>query len=136
MKRLVIIGCSILVLILAVTLLWQFDKISRDRGFRRELAGTWSWELYNIRSISVFAPDGSFAAQRTYSHPTRTDTNQMSGTWLVKDGDLIEIVASDTNKRAKVPRTHVGRIIRENAQEFAVIWQDSTNESVWQRVSQ
>jgi hypothetical protein len=134
-KKLTIIGLSVAIFVACMLLLWQHVKISRDRDFRQSLAGVWSWELENMRCTNIVAPDGSFVSQLMFSHPDRTNTYQMAGTWHIKDGSLIETVTSDSNKRARVPRTHSGQIVRMDASEFVVAWQGSTNKSVWQRVS-
>jgi len=88
-----------------------------------------------MRCMNVVAADGSFTCQSTFSHPDRTNTWQQIGTWLVKDGHLVETVKSDTNPIAVTPRTRIGRIIRVNTNEFVVAWESSTNKSIWQRVS-
>ena len=131
-----IIGLSVVIVVACVLLVWQHVKISRfDRDFRQSLAGTWSRELENMRCTNIVAPDGSFTEQSTFSHPDRTNTYQMAGTWHIKDGNLIEAVTSDSNKSALVPRTHSGKIIVVNSNEFIMAWQGSTNKTVWQRVS-
>lgn len=136
MKRWIIIGFSLLVIIAFILLAWHHTKTSRDRDFRQSLAGAWSWELYNMRCTNIVASDGSFTSQLVFDHPSRTNTYQMAGTWHIKNGSLIETVTSDSKKSARVPRTLSGTIFRVNANEFVIAWQGSTNKSVWQRVSQ
>jgi hypothetical protein len=137
MKKFTIFGLSVVIVAACILLLWKHIKISRDRedsDFRQSLAGAWSWELDNMRCTNMVAPDGSFTSQLMFSHSDHTNTYQMAGTWQIKDGRLMETVTSDSNKSAQVPRTHTGRIVRVNADEFVVTWQSSTNKSVWQRV--
>ena len=85
---------------------------------------------------NVVMPDGSFTGQLIFIHPGRTNAYQETGTWLNQDGKMIETVKSDTNPTAPTPRSHVGRIIRADEREFAVRWQGSPDEWVWQKVIQ
>jgi hypothetical protein len=136
MKKLTIIGLSVVIVVVCVVLLWRHVKISRfDRDFSQKLARVWSWELENMRCTNIVTPNGCFTCLSWFSHPDRTNTYQMAGTWHIKDGSLIETVTSDSNKAARVPRTHSGQIVRVDASEFVVAWHGSTNKSVWQRVS-
>ena len=89
-----------------------------------------------MRLTNVVMPDGSFTSHLIFIHPERTNTYQQTGTWLVKDGRLIETVKSDSNPAARTPRSHVGRIIHGDAFEFAVCWGNSRDEWVWQKVNQ
>ncbi len=100
------------------------------------LAGTWSSEFGIMRCTYVVMPDGSFTNHLMFIRREHTNTYQQTGTWLVKDGNFIETVKSDTNPTARTPRTNIGRVSRADASEFAVRWQNSTNEWVWQRVIQ
>jgi len=132
MKKLVTIG--LLVVVAFLFLHWQHVKISRfDSDFRQCLAGTWATELDNMRFTNVVMPDGSFTNLLIFIHPKRTNTYQETGTWLVKDGSIIETVKSDTNPTAPKPRTITGRIIRANATEFAVRWGISPDVYVWHK---
>jgi uncharacterized protein YxeA len=135
MKKITFIGLSVVLIVACAFLLWRHAKISRDRDFSQKLAGVWSWELYNQRCTNVVAADGSFTAQEIFNHSKSTDTYQMAGTWHIKDGSLIWTFTSDSNRKAKVPRTHSGHIVRVDSSEFAVVWETSKNESIWQRVS-
>ena len=135
MKKLTIIGLSVVIVVACVLLHWQHVKISRfDRDFRQSLAGTWSTEVEIMRKTNVVMHDGSFTSQLIFIRPDRTNTYQQTGTWLVKDGHLIETVKSNTNPTAVTPWTHVGRIIRADASEFTVRWQGSPDERVWHKV--
>jgi hypothetical protein len=137
MKKLAIIGLPVVIVVAYVLLHWQHVKISRfDRDFRQNLAGTWSTEVEIMRKTNVVKPEGSFISQLIFIHPERTNTYQQTGTWLVKDGHLIETVESDTNPTAVTPWTRVGRIIRADASEFVVRWQGSPDELLWHKVIQ
>jgi hypothetical protein len=137
MKKLTIIGFLVVIVVVCILLFWQHVKISRfDRDFRQSLAGTWLRQLDNMRCTYDVTPDGSFTCQAIFDHITRTNTYQMTGTWLVKNGNLIETVNRDTNPTARTPRPHAGRIILADARGFTVRWENFTNETVWQRVNQ
>ena len=137
MKKFAITGLLVVVFVVCLWLIWQHVNISRfDRDFSRRLAGSWSWEVENIRGTNMVASDGSFTNQLTFSHHDPTNTYQMAGTWRIKDGRLIETITRDSKKSAQIPRTLTGQIIRVNAIDFVVVWQGSTNQSAWQKVSQ
>src|SRR5665213_1685083 len=112
MKRLTIIGLSVVIVVVFILLFWQHAKPSRDRKFSQNLAGVWSWEIYSLHGIRNFAADGSFTEQTVFKG---TDTNQTVGTWYVKDGRVIVTVTSDSNKKAQVPRTISEQIVRIDA---------------------
>jgi hypothetical protein len=137
MKKLAIIGLLVVIVVACLLLHLQHVKIVRfDSEFRQNLAGTWSSELDNMRFTNVIMPDGSFTNHLIFIHPGRTNRYQETGTWLVKDGKMIETVKSDTNPTALAPRTIAGRIIRADAREFAVRWGISPDVYVWQRIIQ
>jgi hypothetical protein len=137
MKKLTIIGLLVVIVVACLLLHWQHVKISRfDSDFRLSLVGTWSSELDNMRLTNVVMPDGSFTNHLIFIHPERTNIYQETGTWLVKDGKMIETVKSDTNPTARTPRSIIGRIIRSDAREFAVRWGISPDVYVWQKIIQ
>jgi hypothetical protein len=115
MKRPATIGLSIVIVVAFILLLWQHAKSSRDRKFSQNLAGIWSWEIYSLHGTRNFAADGSFTEQTVFKG---TKTNQTAGTWHVKDGRVIVIVTSDSNKKAQVPRTNSEQIVHIDAHEF------------------
>jgi hypothetical protein len=147
MKKLTIIGLLAAIIIACVFLLRYHAKISKDRdeAFRERLAGVWLRELDNLpprvggpqsmRCTNTVAPDGSFTCQQWLSHPDRTNTYQDTGTWHIKDGNLIETVTRDSNEAAVVPRSHSGQIVFVNTNEFVVFWPADKRKSVWQRIS-
>jgi hypothetical protein len=118
MKKLTIIGLSVLAVVGCILLFWQHSKTSRDRGFSQKLAGAWSWKFANIRETWEFAPDGNFTALDSYSN--RTNAYQMSGTWKIKGGKIIQIISSDSHKKTSVPRTNSAQIVRLDARGFIV----------------
>ena len=134
MKKLTIIGLSVIAVVACILLLWQHAKTSRDRDFSQKLAGAWSWEYANIRETSNFAADGSFTVQEAFSRSKSTNTYQMAGTWYIKDGKVIETVTNDSNKKRRVPRTNSGQIVSIDAHEYVVAF--DTNRLVLNRVTQ
>ena len=134
MKKLTIIGLSIIIVATCMALLWRHASLSRfDRDFQQSLVGTWSSKLDNMRLTNFVLTDGSFTCQLIFIHPERTNTYRETGIWLVKDGNLIETVKSDTNPTAQTPRNITGRIIRADAREFTVRWGISPDEWTWQK---
>lgn len=137
MKKLTTIGVAVVLVVACLLLFWRHVRISGfDRDFRRNLAGTWSAKLDNMRLTNIVMSGGSFTSHLIFIHPGRTNTYQETGTWLVEDGKMIETVNSDTNPSSVSPRAHAGRIIRSNTSEFTVQWQGSPDTWVWQKVIQ
>jgi hypothetical protein len=146
MKKPAIIGLLIVIFIACLLLHWQQVKTAEfDRDFRQNLTGTWLRELddlppgpgmpLSMRCTNMVAPDGSFLCRAWFRHADRTNTYQQTGTWMVKNGRLIQTVKSSTNPTEVTPWTRAGRIMQADARSFIVRWQNSTNESVWQKVS-
>jgi hypothetical protein len=133
MKKFTIIGLSLVAVVACLLLFWQHARASRDKSFSQKLAGTWSLEFDNIRETRNFAADGSFTGQTVTSHPKGTNTNQMAGTWYIKAGRFIETVTSNSNPKARVPRTVSGQVVRIDAHEYVVAY--DTNILVLNRVT-
>jgi hypothetical protein len=147
MKKIAIIGL-LAAIIIACKLLFQYHaKISkaRDEAFRENLAGVWWFEIDNLphgvyspksmRCTNTVAADGSYVELSWFSQSDRTNTYQRTGTWLVKNGHLIQTVKSSTNPSEKTPWTSAGRIVRADARGFTVSWQNS-QETAWQKIVQ
>ena len=145
MKKLTIIGLLAAIIIACVLLLRYHDKITkeRDEAFRERLAGVWLREEDNLphgvgmpqsmRCTNTVAADGSFVELSWFSHPDRTNIYRRTGTWLVKNGHLIETTKSSTNPTEVTPWTDAGRIVQTDAGEFTVRWK---SDETWQRVIQ
>ena len=148
MKKIAIIGFLAAIIIASVLLLRYHDKITteRDEAFRERLAGIWLRQEDNLpvrvgfaQSITwtnTVAADGSFVELSWFRHPDRTNTYRRTGTWLVSNGDLIEMVKSSTNPSEVTPHSETGRIVSADAFGFTVRWQRSTNEMIWQRATE
>ena len=147
MKKLTIIGLLAAIIIACVLLLRYHDKITkeRDEAFRERLAGVWLREEDNLphgvgmpqsmRCTNTVAADGSFVELSWFSHPDRTNIYRRTGTWLVKNGHLIETAKSSTNPTEVTPWTNAARIVRADARGFTLRWQNS-EETIWQRIVQ
>ena len=136
MKKLTIIGLLVAVVAVCLLLHWQHvQSVARfDSGFRQQLAGVWLRQEVGMRCTNTVAADGSFVELSWFSHPDRTNTYQWTGTWLVKDGSLIETVKTSTNPSEVTPHSLAGRIVRADASGFTVRWPNSA-ETAWQRIT-
>jgi hypothetical protein len=134
MKKLTIIGLLVVIIVACLLLHWQHVKVARfDNDFRQQLAGTWLRQETDMRCTNTIAADGSFVELSWFRHSDRTNTFQRTGTWLVKDGHLIETIKSSTNPIEVTPHTDDARIIHSDAREFVVRWQNSV-ETIWQKM--
>ena len=135
MKKLGIIGLLV-VIVAAFLLLYRQHAASVarfDSVFRQQLAGVWLRQEAGMRCTNTVAADGSFVELSWFSHPDRTNTYRATGTWLVKDGCLIETVSSSSNSAEVTPHTGTARIIRSDAGEFVLRWPNSV-EQIWQKI--
>lgn len=137
MKKLGIIGLIVVIAVTCLLLHWQHAKIAKmDSDIGQNIAGTWSSQLDVMTLTNVVMADGSFTSKLIFVHPQQTNTYQESGSWVVKDGKMIETVTRDTNPTALTPRTRVGRILGADASGFTVQWQGSPDEWIWHKVVQ
>jgi hypothetical protein len=146
MKRLALIGFLGAIAIACVLIHKdaEFSKY-RDNAFQLHLVGVWSREEDNLphgvgkplsmRCTNTVAADGSFVELSWFRHPDRTNTFRRTGTWLVKNGNLIETVKTSTNPTEVTPHSEAGRIFIAGALGSTLRWQHSTNETIWQRVT-
>jgi hypothetical protein len=136
MKKLTIIELLAVIVVASLLLHWQHVKISRfDSDFRQQLAGVWLRQKADMRCTNSVTADGSFVELSWFRHTDRTNTYQRTGSWLVKDGHLIETIKSSTNSSEVTPHTLAGRVVHSDAGEFVVRWPNSV-ETIWQRVVQ
>jgi len=134
MEKLTIIGLSVVIVIACLLLHWQHVKVDRfDSDFRQHLAGVWLRQEANMRCTNTVAADGSFVELAWFSHSDRTNTYRLTGTWLVKNGQLIQTIKSSTNPAEVTSHTGAARIIHSEQREFVVRWPNSV-EMVWQKV--
>jgi hypothetical protein len=134
MKKLTIIGLFVVIVVACLMLYWQHVRIARfDSDFRQQLAGVWVRQDADMQCTDSVTAGGSFVELSWFSHPDRTNTYQRTGTWLVKDGHLIETIKTSTNPTEVTPHTNAGRVVHSDTSEFVVRWQNSV-ETIWQRV--
>ena len=134
MKKLTIIGLLVVVVAACLLLYWQHVTVARfDSDFRQQLAAVWLRQEAGMRCTNTVAADGSFIELSWFSHPDRTNTYQRTGTWLVKDGHLIETIKSSTNPSEVATHTGTARIVRSDTSEFVVRWPNSI-ETTWQKI--
>ncbi len=86
-----------------------------------------------MRCTNMVTADGSFTESSWFSHPDRTNTYRATGSWLVKDGHLIETVWSSTNPIERTPHSGAARIIRADAGEFVLRWPNAV-ETDWRKI--
>lgn len=146
MKKPVIVGMLLVMVVGCLLLHWHYVKLDRfDSGFRQNLPGTWLRAEDNLprgpamplsmRCTNTVAADGSFVERSWFSHVDRTNTYRRTGTWLVKNGRLIETVKTSSNPSEVAPHTNdTGRIIHTDANGFTLRWPDSET-TVWQKLS-
>ena len=133
MKKLTIIGLLLVIVFAGSMLYWRDVRIAKfDPDFRQQLAGVWVRQEADMQCTNSVIADGSFAERSWFRHPDRTNTYQRTGTWLVKDGHLIETIKTSTNPTEVTPHTNAGRVVHWDESEFVVRWQNSV-ETIWQR---
>jgi hypothetical protein len=143
LQKFTIVGFLIVFLVACLLLHWRHVTMARfDRDFRQNLAGTWLREEDNLphevgmpqsmRCTNTVTADGSFIELSWFSHPDRTNTYRRTGTWLVKNGHLIQTLKTSTNPTEVTPWSDTGRIVRADTGEFTVRWK---SDETWQRVT-
>jgi hypothetical protein len=136
MRKIAFIGSLIVIFAVCLLLRWQHARVARfDSHFRQQLAGVWLRQEYNMRCTRTVSADGSFVEMSWFSHPDRTNTYQRTGTWLLRDGNLMETIKSSTNPTEATPHSGTARIILSGANEFVVRWPNSVV-TVWQKINQ
>src|SRR5690242_1583518 len=121
MRKIAIVGLLAAILVACVLLLRYHAKLSeaRDEAFRERLAGVWLRAEdalprgvgmpLSMRCTNTVAADGSFVELSWFRHSDRTNTYRSTGTWLVKNGRLIETIKSSTNPTEVTPHTGAAR---------------------------
>jgi hypothetical protein len=104
-----------------------------DPANSQKLAGVWLRQETDMRCTNTVAADGSFLELSWFSHSNRTNTYKRTGTWVVKDGSLIETVKTSTNPTEVTPHSLAGRIVHSDASGFTVKWPNAA-ETVWHKI--
>jgi hypothetical protein len=121
MKKFTFVGLSAVIVVVCILLFWQHSKISRDRGFSQKLAGSWLCEYANVGETYNYSDDGSYTLQEVLTFSNRTNIYQFAGTWQIKDGRIIQISTTDSNKKANVSHhTNTAQIVRLDARNLIV----------------
>jgi hypothetical protein len=102
MKKLIIIGVGLVIIILVAALSWQHFRHSSDDKLGKQVTGTWIREGPGTLTIT---PDGSFSS--VFSMPDHT--NIFTGTWQIADGVFLMTL---TNASVPQARKLIGGVER------------------------
>ena len=92
-----------------------------DARIQKQMTGMWAVDIgNNVRSLNVIRPDGRFAAKITGF--TNGSVVMIEGTFLVKNGGLVETVTKSSQKDEKVPFVVHGKIISLTPHEMITQW--------------
>ena len=117
MRKLAITGLLVVIVAAFLLLRWHWQHVARfDSDFRQHLVGVWLRQEANLRCTRTVAPDRSFVELSWLSHPDRTNSYQRTGTLLVSNGHLIEMIkAVPTRLREPLTLAPRGLFIRIHA---------------------
>ena len=101
MKKIIIIGISVALLIIASLLFWLHSRSPSDTKIGQRVAGTWTRARGGPLVVN---PDGSWAIKSLGDSPT----NSYAGTWQIKGGVLSMTI---TNGLVEGGHSPVGGII-------------------------
>jgi hypothetical protein len=111
-----------------------------DQAFtQRGLVGTWVSQWNSILLTNTIAPDGSYVCHRVHTITngmwlSRTVDVQMSGTWKIENGLLVNMTTNITgSSRAKTVPVAYGHIVRADDNELVIKWDNNDGNSVWKR---
>ena len=85
MKKIVIAGCVVVLLFIAILLAWQRSKPPSDAEIRQKIAGTWtpvSSSGHPFAATTEMSPDGGFISRWKMA----TNEITIEGNWNVQDG--------------------------------------------------
>ena len=107
MKKLIIIGVGLVIIILVAALSWQHFRHPSDDKLGKQVTGTWIREGPGTLTIT---PDGSFSS--VFAMPDHT--NIFTGTWQIADGFFLMTLtnASVPQSRNLQTRNLIGRVER------------------------
>lgn len=96
------------------------NKPSSDADIRQRLPGTWLFDSpgHYFRSTLTIASNGGYVCQLTVSNRQSIRTNELEGTYQVKDGILIDTITKSSITNEPVPLVFSNQIIRVNNSEF------------------
>jgi len=99
MKKLTMMGLSVVVVVVLIFLFGKHAKTARDRKSSQNLAelGRGRFTAFTERAISQ-----QMAVLQSKRYSKALTASQTAGTWHVKDGRVIVSVTNDSNKKARV----------------------------------
>ena len=105
----------------------------RDAKIQQELTGTWVVDFgHGMSDRTAIHSDGSFESQITGY--TNGSVVSLEGTFLAKDGELVETVTKHSQTNAPVPFVMHGHIIRFDGHELVTKWDTAASDSVARKV--
>jgi hypothetical protein len=117
MKKSIIIGLGIILLVVVSIIVRQHFRPPSDAEISRKIVGTWKNRGSGVMAL---APDGSFS--NSWKAGTRIRT--FEGTWSVKDGEFI----LTSTKRDAIPFSDVNRSKIILADDHDLIYVDVGND--------
>jgi hypothetical protein len=132
MKKIIIIGIGVVVLIIAAVLSWHFKTLREaDANTFRKLIGGWHVQYVDgLNNVTTIRPDASFACS-VIPADNRGLLYDYKGTLQVKNGIVIETVTNHSDTNVQVPFTARLPIVRLNNNSFVVRTNGTTNELVF-----
>ena len=104
-----------------------------DAKIQQQLTGTWVVDVgSDARSTNIIHQDGRYEAE--VIGLTNGHIASMEGTLSVRNGVLTMTTTKHSNTNAPNPFVQRGRVIRVNAHELVVRWDDMPNETVLRKV--
>jgi hypothetical protein len=92
-----------------------------DARIQKQVTGMWLVDIgNNVRSLNVIRPDGGFAAK--VAGFTNGSVVMIEGTFLVKNGALVETVTKSSQPDEQVPFVVQGKIISLTPHEMITRW--------------
>jgi hypothetical protein len=88
MKKLIVIGACVVLLILAFLMVRQHHQPPSDSEISQKVPGSWIGK--NKKFVMTITPDGSYAYGTSPTH------NSVGGTWQIRDGFFIMTITNST----------------------------------------
>jgi hypothetical protein len=125
MKKLIIIGCCLVLLLVACVLTWHHFRVPSDAEIRHKIMGGWA-TTDGTETIFDFAQDGSY---------TEGHLAQLGGVWQVEDRVLTlkmtKFPAGFKQPQGVVLAPFKFRIIDVDDQH--IVYTENTTTNVWRR---
>jgi hypothetical protein len=119
MKKFIIAGFVVVLLIICAFLFWPHSRIPSDKVIRENISGTWVIDLSSVaHSTIVVGADGGYVCRMTGANGRVTAT--LEGTFAVTNGYLVDTVTKSSLANERVPNTSRGRIVLADGHEMVV----------------